>query len=151
MQNIPGVGQGKANRYGEDFIKVIKDYVIENEIERPDDIRIRAVPRNSQTKIAIIQKIDRRIALDDIAIERGMSMDELLEEIEAIVNAGTKINIDYFLEEVMEPDKEEEIYDYFKNAETDDVKTALEELDEDDITETDVRLVRLKIKSELGN
>lgn len=151
LQNIPGVGQGKANRYGEDFIKVIKDYVIENEIERPDDIRIRAVPRNSQTKIAIIQKIDRRIALDDIAIERGMSMDELLEEIEAIVNAGTKINIDYFLEEVMEPDKEEEIYDYFKNAETDDVKTALEELDEDDITETDVRLVRLKIKSELGN
>ena len=150
LQNIPGVGQGKALRYGEDFIKVIKNYVIENEIERPDDIRIRAVPRNSQTKIAIIQKIDRRIALDDIAIERGMSMDELLEEIEAIVNAGTKINIDYFLEEVMEPDKEEEIYDYFKNAETDDVKTALEELDEDDITETDVRLVRLKIKSELG-
>ena len=150
LQNIPGVGQGKANRYGEDFVKVIKNYVIENEIERPDDIRIRAVPRNSQTKIAIIQKIDRRIALDDIAIERGMSMDELLEEIEAIVNAGTKINIDYFLEEVMEPDKEEEIYEYFKNAETDDVKTALIELDEDDITETDVRLVRLKIKSELG-
>jgi len=150
LQNIPGVGQGKAVRYGEDFIKVIKSYVTENEIERPDDIRIRAVPRNSQTKIAIIQKIDRQIALDDIAIERGMSMDELLEEIEAIVNAGTKINIDYFLEEVMEPDKEEEIYDYFKNAETDDIKTALEELDEDDITETDVRLVRLKIKSELG-
>ncbi len=150
LQNIPGVGQGKAYRYGEDFVKVIKNYVIENEIERPDDIRIRAVPRNSQTKIAIIQKIDRKIALDDIAIERGMSMDELLEEIEAIVNAGTKINIDYFLEEVMEPDKEEEIYEYFKNAETDDVKTALIELDEDDITETDVRLVRLKIKSELG-
>ncbi|MBR3566476.1 MAG: DNA helicase RecQ [Paludibacteraceae bacterium] len=150
LQNIPGVGQGKAARYGEEFIKVIKNYVIENEIERPDDIRIRAVPRNSQTKIAIIQKIDRKIALDDIAEERGMSMEELLDEIEAIVNSGTKINIDYFLEEIMEPDKEEEIYDYFKSAETDDIKTAIKELDEDDITELDVRLVRIKIKSELG-
>ena len=151
LQNIPGVGAGKAKRYGEEFLHIIKEYVEENEIIRPEDMRIRTVAKNSQQKISIIQAIDRRVDLDDLAESKGMSMEELLEEIEAIVYSGTKLNINYFIEEIMDPDKEEEIYDYFRNASTDNVKVAMEAIDEDDVSEIDIRLVRIKFQSELGN
>ena len=151
LQNIPGVGAGKAKRYGEEFIKVIKEYVEENDIIRPEDLRIKSVAKGSQLKISIIQAIDRQVDLDDLALSKGMDMNELLQEIEAIVYSGTKININYFIEEIVDPDKEEEIYDYFRNAETDNIQKALEALGEDDFTEIEVRLVRIKFQSELGN
>ena len=151
LQNIPGVGVGKAKRYGDEFLKVIKEYVEENEIIRPEDLRVRTVAKKSQLKISIIQAIDRKVDLDDLALSKGMDMDELLSEIESIVYSGTKININYFIDEVVDYDKEEEIYEYFKNAETDNIKQALEALGEDDFTEIEVRLVRIKFQSELGN
>ena len=151
LQNIPGVGAGKAKRYGEEFLRIIKEYVEENDIIRPEDMRIRSVAKNSQQKISIIQAIDRRVDLDDLAESKGMSMEELLDEIEAIVYSGTKLNINYFIDEIMEEDKRDEIYDYFRTAHTDSVKVAMKELDEDDISEIDVRLVRVKFQSEMGN
>ena len=151
LQNIPGVGAGKAKRYGAEFLRVIKEYVEENEIIRPEDMRFKTVAKNSQNKISIIQAIDRKKDLDDLAESKGMDMDELLDEIEAIIYSGTKLNINYFIEEIMDPDKVEEIFDYFRNASTDSVKVAMKELDEDDITEIEVRLVRIKFHSELGN
>jgi ATP-dependent DNA helicase RecQ len=151
LQNIPGVGAGKAKRYGNEFIQLIKDYVEENDIIRPEDLRVRTVAKNSARKIAIIQAIDRRVALDDLAERLGMSMEEMLEEIEAIVYSGTKLNIKYFIEEVVDPDEEYDIYDYFRHAENDSIRLAMEELGEDDYDEINVRLVRIKFHSELGN
>lgn len=151
LQNIPGVGAGKAKRYGEEFLKIIKEYVEENDIIRPEDLRVRTVAKKSQLKISIIQAIDRQVDLDDLALSKGMDMDELLNEIEAIVYSGTKLNINYFIEEVVDPDKEDEIYEYFQNAETDNIQKALEALGEDDFTDIEVRLVRIKFQSELGN
>lgn len=151
LQNIPGVGAGKAKRYGEEFLKVIKEYVKENEIIRPEDLRVRTVPKRSQLKVSIIQAIDRKVALDDIALSKGLDIDEMLDEVEAIVYSGTKININYFLDEVMDPDKVEEIFEYFSTAETDKVSVALDVLGEDDFSETEVRLVRIKFLSEVGN
>lgn len=151
LQNIPGVGAGKAKRYGEEFLKVIKEHVRENEITRPEDLRVRTVANKSKLKVSIIQSIDRKIALDDIANSKGLDMLELLDEIEAIVYSGTKINIDYFLNEVMEPDHILDIFDYFNSAETDKIEPALEELGEDEFSEVEVRLVRIKFLSEIGN
>ncbi|HET7732783.1 MAG TPA: DNA helicase RecQ [Paludibacter sp.] len=151
LQNIPGVGAGKAKRYGEEFLKVIKEHVKENEIIRPEDLRVRTVANKSKLKVSIIQSIDRKIALDDIALAKGLDISELLDEIEAIVYSGTKINIDYFLDEVMDPDHVDEIFDYFSSAETDKIDAALDELGEDDFSETEVRLVRVKFLSEIGN
>jgi ATP-dependent DNA helicase RecQ len=151
LQNIPGVGAGKAKRYGDEFLKVIKEHVRENEITRPEDLRVRTVANKSKLKVSIIQAIDRKIALDDIANSKGLDMGELLDEIEAIVYSGTKINIDYFLREVMEPDHIEDIFDYFNNAETDKIDDALTELGENDFSEIEVRLVRVKFLSEIGN
>jgi ATP-dependent DNA helicase RecQ len=151
LQNIPGVGAGKAKRYGEEFLKVIKEHVKENEIIRPEDLRVRTVANKSKLKVSIIQAIDRKIALDDIALSKGLDIGELLDEIEAIVYSGTKINIDYFLEEIMDPDHIDEIFEYFSSAETDKIEDALDELGEDDYSETEVRLVRVKFLSEIGN
>ncbi len=151
LQNIPGVGAGKAKRYGEEFLKVIKEHVKENEIIRPEDLRVRTVANKSKLKVSIIQAIDRKIALDDIALSKGLDINELLDEVEVIVYSGTKINIDYFLREVMEPDRVDEIFDYFSTAETDKIEDALEELGEDEFSETEVRLVRIKFLSEIGN
>lgn len=151
LQNIPGVGAGKAKRYGTEFLKVIKEYVDDNEIIRPDDLRVRSVPNKSQNKVFIIQAIDRKVALDDIAVSKGLDFNEFLDELEAIVYSGTKININYFLEEIMDTDKIEEIFDYFSTAETDKVSVALEELGEDDFDEIEIRLVRVKFLSEMGN
>ena len=151
LQNIPGVGVGKAKRYGDEFIKLIKGYVEENDIIRPEDLRVRTVAKNSARKIAIIQAIDRRVALDDLAERLGMSMEEMLEEIEAIVYSGTRLNIKYFIDEVVDPDEEFDIYDYFRHADNDSIKLAMEELGEDDYDEINVRLVRIKFHSDLGN
>ena len=150
LQNIPGVGAGKAKRYGEEFCKLIKRHCEENEIERPEDLRVRTVANKSKMKVAIIQSIDRKVALDDIANSKGIEFDELLDEIEAIVYSGTKLNIDYFLEEIMDEDHMLDIYDYFKESTTDDIDEALDELG-DDYTEDEVRLVRIKFISEMAN
>ena len=141
-----GVGAGKAKRYGEEFCKLIKRHCEENEIERPEDLRVRTVANKSKMKVAIIQAIDRKVALDDIAMSKGIEFEELLDEIEAIVYSGTKLNIDYFLDE----DHLLDIYDYFKESTTDKIDDALDELG-DDFTEEEVRLVRIKFISEMAN
>ena len=150
LQNIPGVGAGKAQRYGEEFVKVIKKHCDENEIERPEDLRVRTVANKSKLKVSIIQGIDRKIALDELAESKGLEFSDLLDEVEAIVYSGTKINIDYFLDEVMDEDHVEDIFDYFKEAESDDLEAAIEELGRE-YTEEEIRLVRIKFLSEMGN
>ena len=150
LKNIPGVGEGKAKRYGQEFVDLIRRHVEENEIERPEDIRVRTVAKKSQMKVSIIQSIDRKVALDDIALAKGIEFDELLDEVESIVYSGTKLNIDYFLEEVLDDDKVDDIYEYFKESETDDIEEAIDELG-DDYSEEEIRLVRIKFISEMAN
>ena len=150
LQNIPGVGAGKAKRYGQEFIDLIKRQVEENEIERPEDLRVRTVANKSKLKVSIIQSIDMKVALDDIAISKGIDFDELLTEIEAIVNSGTKLDIDYFIESVMDEDRAEDIYEYFRESESDSIDDAIDELG-DDYSEEEIRLVRIKFISEMGN
>lgn len=150
LQNITGVGAGKAKRYGEEFLKVIKAHVEENEIERPEDLRVRSVANKSKLKISIIQGIDRKIALDELAASKGLEFSEILDEIEAIVYSGTKINIDYFIEEIMDEDHQYDIFDYFKESDSDDIEEAINELGRE-YTEEEIRLVRIKFMSELGN
>ena len=140
----------QAKRYGEEFCKLIKRHCEENEIERPEDLRVRTVANKSKMKVAIIQAIDRKVALDDIAMSKGIEFEELLDEIEAIVYSGTKLNIDYFLEDIMDEDHLLDIYDYFKESTTDNIDDALDELG-DDFTEEEVRLVRIKFISEMAN
>ena len=150
LQNIPGVGAGKAKRYGKEFIELIKRHVEENEIERPEDLRVRTVANKYKLKVSIIQRIDRKVALDEIAMTNGLEFNELLDEIEAIVYSGTRINIDYFLNDVMDEDHIDDIYEYFKDSETDDLEDAIEELG-GDYTEEEIRLVRIKFLSEMAN
>ncbi len=150
LQNIPGVGAGKAKRYGEEFIKVIKIHCDENEIERPEDLRVRTVANKSKLKVSIIQGIDRKIALDELAESKGLEFSDLLDEVEAIVYSGTKINIDYFLQEIMDEDHIEDIFEYFKEADSDSLEDAINELGRD-YTEEEIRLVRIKFLSEMGN
>ena len=150
LVNIPGVGVGKAHRYGKEFIALIKRHCEENDIERPEDLRIRTVPKKSMLKVKIIQSIDRKMPLDDIADAQSIDFEDLLTEIEAIVYSGTKLNIDYFLEDVMDDDHIDDIYEYFRESETDDLEVAMDELGED-YTEDEVRLVRIKFFSELAN
>ena len=150
LQNIPGVGAGKAKRYGAEFCELIKRHCEENEIERPEDLRVRTVANKSKLKVSIIQSIDRKVALDDIAFSKGIEINELLDEMEAIVYSGTKLNIDYVLEDVMDEDHVEDIYDYFKESTTDSIEEAMKELG-DDYTEDEIRLVRIKFISEMAN
>ena len=149
LQNIPGVGSGKAKRYGEEFVKLIQKHVKENDIIRPEDLRVKTVANKSKLKVSIVQAIDRKVALDDLAESKGIEFNDILSEVEAIVYSGTKINIDYFLEEVMDKDVLEDIYLYFKEAETDDLREAVEELPE--YSDTEIRLVRIKFISDMGN
>ncbi|MDE7396165.1 MAG: HRDC domain-containing protein, partial [Muribaculum sp.] len=150
LQNIPGVGAGKAKRYGEEFVKVIKTHVIDNEIERPEDLRVRSVANKSKLKISIVQAIDRQIPLDTLAESKGLDFNELLDEVEAIVYAGTKININYFINDVMDEDRQEDIFEYFRESESDDIEEAVNELG-GDYSEEEIRLVRIKFLSELAN
>ncbi|MBR1712224.1 MAG: DNA helicase RecQ [Alloprevotella sp.] len=150
LQNIPGVGAGKANRYGLEFCELIKRYCEDNDIERPKDIRIRTVPKKSKLKVGIIDAIDRKVDLDDIAVANGIEFDELLEAVESIVYSGTKINIDYFIDEVLDEDQVADICDYFQESETDDLQEAIEELGAE-YSEEEIRLVRIKFISEMAN
>lgn len=149
LQNIPGVGAGKAKRYGAEFVEIIKKHVEENEIERPEDLRVRTVANKSKLKVAIVQSIDRKVALDDLAESKGIEFPELLAELEAIVYSGTKINIDYFLNEVIDEDHMADIFDYFQEAESDDLEDAINELGM--FTEEEIRLVRIKFISDMAN
>lgn len=150
LQNITGVGTGKAKRYGAEFLKVIKTHVEENEIERPEDLRVRSVANKSKLKISIIQGIDRKIPLDELANSKGLEFNELLDEVEAIVYSGTKINISYFLNEVMDDDRQDDIFEYFRESESDRLEDAIDELG-NEYSEDEIRLVRIKFLSELGN
>lgn len=150
LQNIPGVGAGKAKRYGEEFLKVIKTYVEDNEIERPEDLRVRKVPMPGNLKISIIKSIDRKIDLREVASFNGLEFSQLLDNIEAIVNAGNKVNIKYFIDEILDPEDEEEICDYFRESESDDINEAFADLCPD-YSEDEIRLVRIKFLSEYGH
>ena len=151
LKNIQGVGEGKVKHpYAKEFVALIKRYCEENDIVRQADLRVRTVAKKSMLKVSIIQSIDRQVALDDIANAKGIDFDELLNEVEAIVYSGTKLNIDYFLEEVMDEDHVDDIYDYFQESETDDIETAIESLGED-YSEDEIRLVRIKFISEMAN
>ena len=151
LKQITGVGSGKAERFGKPFIELIARYVEENEIERPMDMVVKSVVNKSGLKVYIIQNIDRKVSLEDIAIAKGIEFDELLHEIESIVASGTKIDIRYYINQVIDLDKQEEIFDYFQTAETDSYEAALRELGEDDYTEEEVRLMRSRFLSEMGN
>ena len=150
LQNIPGVGAGKAKRYGDEFLRVIKTYVEDNEIERPEDLRVRKVPMPGNLKISIIKSIDRKIDLREVASFNGLEFSQLLDNIEAIVNAGNKVNIKYFIDEVLDADEQEEICDFFKDCQSDDLKEAFAELCPD-YSEDEIRLVRIKFLSEYGH
>lgn len=150
LEKIPGVGKGKARRYGKDFCDLIKRWCEDNEIERPEDIRVIVIPKKSKVKVDIIQDIDRKIDLNDIAMKNGLEFNELLDDMESIVYSGTRINIDYFLEENIDEDRIEDIYSYFKSSETDSLDEAMDNLDED-YTEEEIRLVRIKFISEMAN
>jgi ATP-dependent DNA helicase RecQ len=152
LQNMPGVGAGKARRYGKEFVELIQRHVEENEIERPMDMVVKTVANKSKLKVSIIQSIDRQVSLDDIADSKGIDLLELLKEIESIVYSGTRVNIDYYINQVMDEEHRDDIFYYFKeDAETDDIAAALEELGEDEYSEEDVRMVRIKFISEVGN
>ncbi|GAB4293125.1 MAG: DNA helicase RecQ [Marinilabiliales bacterium] len=152
MQQIIGVGAGKAARYGKEFIELIKAYVEENEIERPQDMVVKSVANKSLSKISIIKSIDRKISLDEIAYNQNMDMSELIEELESIVYSGTKININYYIDEVIDEEHQEEILAYFKESETDSIQAACEEFsDDEDYTEEEIRLMRIKFISDMGN
>ncbi|MBK8491703.1 MAG: DNA helicase RecQ [Saprospirales bacterium] len=151
MANISGVSKGKALRYARPFLELIKRYVEENDIDRPTDFVVKQVANKSKAKVSIIQAIDRKIPLADIAGSNGLNMEELMQELYAIVASGTKLNIDYFIEEVVDESAREEIYEYFMDAETDSVEAAYAELKEDDITMEEIQYVRIKFMSDLAN
>ncbi len=151
LKNVTGVGVGKSHKYGQPFLELIARYVDENEIIRPIDMVVKSVINKSGLKVSLIQNIDRKISLDDIANSKGVSMGELLTELESVISSGTKVDISYYINEVVDPDHQSEIINYFKNAESDSVKTAHDELGEDEYTEEEIRLMRMKFISEYGN
>ncbi|GHE32741.1 DNA helicase RecQ [Sphingobacterium griseoflavum] len=151
LKQIQGVGAGKALKFGGPFVEMIKKYVDDNDIDRPKDMVVKSTANRSALKVSIIQNIDRKIGLDDIASSKGISYEDLLKEVESIVNSGTKLNIGYFVDEMIDRDRQDEVYDYFRAAEVDSIKQALAELGEEDYTFEDVQLMRIKFMSELGN
>ena len=151
LKNCQGVGEGKARKFGKEFIELIAKYVEENEIERPDDFVMKSIVNKSVNKVFIIQSVDRKLPLEDIADAKNMEMEELMDEIEAIVFSGTKLNLDYYIEQTLDDDIVEEIYDYFKEeAQSDSLADAMEDL-KDDYDEMEVRLVRVKFLCEVAN
>lgn len=151
MAQINGVGMGKVQKFGRPFIDLITRYVEENEIETAKDVVVKSAANKSKVKIFIIQQIDRKVDLDEIAEAKGLAMDELIEEIEHICYSGTKLNLDYYINQIMDKDRQHDIYDYFMTAETDSIKIALDELAEEDVTEDELRLMRIKFMSEVAN
>ncbi len=151
MTKISGVGSGKATKYGKPFIDLIKKHVEDNDIERPIDMVIKSVVNKSGLKVFIIQNIDRKVSLEDMAKNKNLKMNELLTEIETIVASGTKVNINYYIDQVIDEDKKDEILECLRESETDDIQSILKELGEDEYSEEDVRLMRIKFISEFGN
>ncbi|MDN6280332.1 MAG: HRDC domain-containing protein, partial [Psychroflexus sp.] len=150
MTNIHGVGEGKAKKYGREFIKLIADYVEENDVFRPDDLVVKSTGTNSRSKLYIIQNVDRKLPLPDIATSKGMNMEEFIKKMEAIVFSGTKLNITYWVDEVLDEEQQEEIHDYFIESDSDSIEDALEEFD-GEYDEEELRLYRIKFTSEVAN
>jgi ATP-dependent DNA helicase RecQ len=150
LTNIQGVGTGKASRYGAPFVALIHQYVEDNDIERPQDMVVKSLVNKSGLKVQLIQNIDRKLPLEDIGRSQGKSMNEVIEEIEAIVSSGTRVNINYYIDDILDSDNQEEIYEYFSEAETDDLRNAYAEFD-GDYTEEELRLMRIKFMSEMAN
>jgi ATP-dependent DNA helicase RecQ len=151
LKQISGVGNGKAMKFGSPFIELIRKYVDDNDIERPIDLIIKTQANKSQLKVSIIQNIDRQIGLEDIAKSKGITYFDILKEIEAIVNSGTKLNLNYFVDELIDEDRQDEVFDYFQSAENDSIDEALKELGETDYSREEIQLMRIKFMSELGN
>ncbi len=151
LKNISGVGSGKASKFGQPFVDLIKKYVDENEIERPMDLVIKSVVNKSGLKVYFIQNIDRKISLQDMGKAKGLTLKEIIGELETIVSSGTRIDINYYINEVIDQDRQEEVFDYFRSAKSDSVEEALQELGEDEYSEEDIRLMRIKFMSEVGN
>lgn len=151
LKQIHGVGSGKALKFGPQFIELIKKYVEENDIDRPVDLVIKSAANKSAIKVSIIQNIDRQIALDDIASSKGLSYEDILREVESIVNSGTKLNLNYYIDELIDEDRQDEVFDYFRGTEIDSVDKALQDLGTDDYTREELQLMRIKFLSELGN
>src|SRR5690606_35338867 len=151
LKQIHGVGAGKALKFGAPFIELIKKYVEDNDIDRPVDLVIKSAANKSALKVSIIQNIDRHIALEDIASAKGLSYEDILREVESIVNSGTKLNLSYYIDDLIDEDRQEEVYDYFRGAEVDSIEEALKDLGSDDYTREELQLMRIKFLSELGN
>ena len=151
LKQIVGVGQGKAQKFGKEFVELIRRYVQEKEIERPQDMIVKSVVSKSGNKVYIIQSIDRKLDLEDICEAKQIEMDELLSEIESIINSGTKLNLDYYINRVIDEERQQDAYDYFDHAETESIDEAMNELGEDDWTEEELRLMRIKYISEKGH
>ncbi len=150
LSNVHGVGEGKAKKYGKDFVGLIEKYVADNDIIRPDDLIVKSTGTNSALKLYIIQNVDRKLPLDDIASSKGMEMPNFIKEMEAIVFSGTKLNISYWIDEILDEDQQEEIHEYFMESETDKISTAIEEFD-GDYEDEELRLYRIKFISEVAN
>ena len=150
MTNIQGVGQGKAQRYGAPFLALIANYVEENEIERPQDMVMKSLVNKSGLKVQLIMNIDKKLPLEDIGRAQGKSFEEIIDEIEMIVQSGTRVNIDYYINDILDEDNQEEIYDYFSEAETDSIEDAYKAFD-GDYSEEELRLMRIKFMSEMAN
>jgi ATP-dependent DNA helicase RecQ len=150
LTNIQGVGNGKAARYGAPFIELISKYVEENDVERPQDMVVKSLVNKSGLKVQLIQNIDRKLPLEDIGRSQGKSMEEVIEEIEAIVSSGTRVNINYYIDDILDQENQEEIFEYFNDAETDDLQEAIAEFD-GDYTEEELRLMRIKFMSDMAN
>jgi ATP-dependent DNA helicase RecQ len=151
LTNINGVGTGKANRFGKEFVEFIANYVEENNIDRPQDMVVKSIINKSGLKVYIIQSTDRKLPLEDIASAKGLDMPKLISEIENIVYSGTKVDINYYLDDVLDEDQQEDIFDYFKeDAETDSIEKAMEEFD-GNYEEEELRLMRIKFLSDLAN
>ena len=151
MARITGVGVNKAEKFGKPFVELIAKYVEENEIERPQDIVVKSVVNKSGLKVYIIQGIDRKVNLENMAEAKGLKFANLLNEIETIVSSGTKVDIRYYIDEVIDEERQDEVFDYFRTAESDSLEDALEEFGSTDYTEDDIRLMRIRFMSEMGH
>lgn len=151
LSKITGVGVNKADKFGKPFVELIAKYVEENEIERPQDIIVKSVVNKSGLKVYIIQSIDRKVNLEGMARAKGLTLPTLLDEIESIVSSGTKVDIGYFVNEMLDRERQEEVYDYFRESQSDSLEDALKELGENEYTETDLRLMRIKFIAEMGH
>jgi ATP-dependent DNA helicase RecQ len=151
LSQIHGVGQGKANKFGRPFLDYIKEYVEENDIVRPEDMVIKTIAKQSSNKVYIIQSIDRKLSIEDIASAKGLTVEDLITEIETIVESGTKINLNYYLDDIIDEYQEEELVDFFKNSEEATFDEARSEFEEDEYTDEELRLFRIKFISDVAN